>query len=123
MTGKPFIDALHAEILDPLGATDIRLARTRPEDRDPREPVYRDGGSAPNAMTEAGETVRAVDGSYVAESLDSHGGVIASAPHLIKVLDRYFINGEHASRETGGATSTSVRSPEPFQSCCSGPMG
>ena len=54
---------------------------------------YRDGGSAPNALTSTGETVRAPDGSYIAEALDSHGGLIGSAPHLVKVLDRYWIDG------------------------------
>ncbi len=93
-TGTTYIDALRKELLEPLGATDIKLARTRPEDRNPREPVYRDPGDAPNALTVAGETVRAPDGSYIAEALDSHGGVIASAPHLLKVMDTYWIDGE-----------------------------
>ena len=98
-TGMSYIDALKKELLDPLGATDIELARTRPEDRHPREPVYRDRGSAPNALTAAGEDVRAPDGSYIAEAHDSHGGVIGSAPHLLKVLDRYWIDG--AVRQPG----------------------
>jgi len=94
VTGRTYIDALHKEILEPLGATDIELASTRPEDRNPREPVYRDPGESPNALTAAGEPVRAADGSYIAEALDSHGGLIASAPHLLKVLDAYWINGD-----------------------------
>jgi CubicO group peptidase (beta-lactamase class C family) len=93
-TGMTYIEALRKEICQPLGATDIELARTRPEDRNSREPVYRDGGTSPNALTSTGETVRAADGSYIAEALDSHGGVIGSAPHLLKVLDAYWISGE-----------------------------
>ncbi|QDT52266.1 Esterase EstB [Caulifigura coniformis] len=93
VTGQTYVDALQKEILKPLGATDIELARSRPDDRNPREPVYRDPGESPNALTAAGESVRAADGSYIAEALDSHGGLIASAPHLLKVLDAYWIDG------------------------------
>jgi len=93
-TGTSYIDALRTEVLQPLGATDIELARTRPEDRHPREPVYRGAGEAPNPLTAAGEPVRQPDGAYVAEALDSHGGLIASAPDLLKVLAAYWIGGE-----------------------------
>jgi N-acyl-D-amino-acid deacylase len=98
-TGMTYIEALRKEICLPLGATDIELARSRVEDRNSREPVYRDGGTSPNALTSAGEIVRAADGSYIAEATDSHGGVIGSAPHLLRVLDAYWISGE--PREPG----------------------
>jgi N-acyl-D-amino-acid deacylase len=97
-TGLTYFEALHKEILDPLGAKDIELSRTRVEDRNPREPVYRDPGMAPNALTAAGEMVRSPDGSYIAEALDSHGGAIASASHLLKVLDAYWIGGQPRRR-------------------------
>lgn len=93
-TGATFIDALKQELLEPIGATDIELARSRPEDRNPREPVYRDRGRASSALTSTGEIVRAPDGGYVAEALDSHGGVVGSAPHLLKVLDAYWMDGD-----------------------------
>ncbi len=92
-TGRSYIEALREELLLPLGATDIELARSRPEDRNPREPVYRDAGSGPSVLSAARETVRAPDGVFISEALDSHGGVIASAPHLLKVLDAYWIDG------------------------------
>jgi CubicO group peptidase (beta-lactamase class C family) len=93
VTGQDYIDALRSIVLDPVDARDVKRARSRPEDRDPREPVYRDGAVVPSVVSPTAELVRVTDGGLNIEAMDAHGGVIASSPDLLKVLDRWWIDG------------------------------
>jgi N-acyl-D-amino-acid deacylase len=89
-----YIECLNQDVFRPLGIKDIRLGRTLLKARDPREPVYLDAGEAENVMDGSGTKVRWPDGGFLLEGMDAHGGLIATAPELIKVLDAYWLNGE-----------------------------
>jgi len=74
-SGRTYEKYLQEEILRPLGVDDIKLARSQPRERDPREVWY---------------PVKDV----VVEVTDSYGGLVASAPSLCKFLDAYWADGE-----------------------------
>ncbi len=73
-SGKPYFNYIRDEILKPIGITDIKLARDNPTNRDPEETYY--------------------PAQVLVEVMDSHGGLIATAPALCTFLDHYWINGE-----------------------------
>lgn len=93
-SGRPYGDYLEQEVFQPLGVTELRLGRSLVPDRDPREPVYRSAGEADNVVTGEPPRVRWPDGGFLLEAMDSHGGWIASAPHLAKVFEAYWISGQ-----------------------------
>ena len=72
--GKPYFNYVREEILQPIGITDIKLARDAPKNRDPEEAYY--------------------PADVLVEVMDSHGGLIASAPALCTFMDHSWINGE-----------------------------
>ena len=74
-SGQPYEKYIQEEIVRPLGVDDMKLARSLPRDRDPREVWY---------------PVKDV----VVEITDSYGGLVASAPSLCKFLDAYWADGE-----------------------------
>ncbi|MDB5296514.1 MAG: beta-lactamase [Phycisphaerales bacterium] len=75
--GGPYADVLKSRLADPLKIADLKPGRSKAADRDPREVGY---------------PIR--DGAYSVEVLDVPGGLVASAPALIKFLDAYWVNGE-----------------------------
>ncbi len=58
--GKPYFNYVRDEILQPIGITDIKLAHDAVKNRDPEEAYY--------------------PAEVLVEVMDSHGGLIASAP-------------------------------------------
>jgi CubicO group peptidase (beta-lactamase class C family) len=91
-------------LLKPLGVTSVALGRSLPEKRNPLEPFYADVGMATNAITGAGK-VDWPDGGFVLEMMDSHGGLIASAPDLARFLHAYWISGEPRKGGPGDAAA------------------
>jgi N-acyl-D-amino-acid deacylase len=84
VTGKPYFEYIRDDLFKPLGVTDIKLARNLPRARDPREVWY----PAQNLNVEV---------------MDSHGGLIASAPALCTFLDHYWCDGEpRRPKQRGG---------------------
>jgi CubicO group peptidase (beta-lactamase class C family) len=69
----------------------------------PNEPYYRDLAVGLNLQTGKGQ-VPFPDGGYLLEAMDSHGGLIASAPDLARFLDAYLIDGR--PRQGGVALSS-----------------
>jgi CubicO group peptidase (beta-lactamase class C family) len=93
-SGKRYIDYLHEAVTGPLGLTSIQLGRTLPKNRNPAEPVYIDTVMARNVMLPASKIdVPDPDGGFHLEAMDAHGGLIASAPDLVKLFDVYWMNG------------------------------
>lgn len=91
-TGLGYEEATRAEILTPLGIGSMRLGRTLKEQQAPGEVAYLDskkrGGESvfPN-----GGTVEQPYGAWCLESMDAHGGWIASAADLVRwalILDK-----------------------------------
>jgi CubicO group peptidase (beta-lactamase class C family) len=74
-TGRAFGSYVKDELFRPLGVEDVRPARHFADQRDAREVWY---------------PVRGVP----IETMDSFGGLIASAPALCKFLDVYWANGQ-----------------------------
>jgi N-acyl-D-amino-acid deacylase len=101
--GKSYTRYVREDLLGPLGVTTLELGRTLPKLRNPREPVYVDPEKGRNVMVPKGkERVPLPDGSFHLEAMDSHGGLIASAPDLIRFLDAYWQSGEPKKPGTGG---------------------
>jgi N-acyl-D-amino-acid deacylase len=93
-TGKSYIDSLHDAVTRPLGLKSIELGRTLPNLRNPKEPVYVDPGSGRNVMQpNSAKKVPSPNGTFHLEAMDAHGGLIASAPDLVRFLDAYWMDG------------------------------
>jgi CubicO group peptidase (beta-lactamase class C family) len=80
-SGETYEKYIVEHVFRPLGVDDVKLARSQPRERDPREVSY---------------PVKDV----VVEITDSYGGLVASAPSLCKFLDTYWANGD--PRQSGG---------------------
>jgi CubicO group peptidase (beta-lactamase class C family) len=74
-TGKSYGNYIKEDLFRPLGIEDIKPARHFADQRDQREVGY---------------PVRDVP----IETMDSFGGLVASAPSLCKFLDVYWVNGQ-----------------------------
>jgi CubicO group peptidase (beta-lactamase class C family) len=74
-TGKSYGTYIKEALMRPLGVDDVRPARHLADQRDPREVWY---------------PVKDVP----VETMDSFGGLLASAPALCKFLDVYWANGQ-----------------------------
>jgi CubicO group peptidase (beta-lactamase class C family) len=94
-SGKPYVRYVREDLLAPLGVKSVELGRSLPKDRNPREPVYLDPGSGRNVVEpESKVQVPAPDGTFYLEAMDSLGGLIASAPDLVRFLQAYWVDGE-----------------------------
>ncbi len=74
-SGMSYQKYLQQKLFDPFGIKDIQQGRDRPRDWNPREVDY------------------SLDSLRV-EVMDSHGGLIASAPELCKYMEHYWLNGD-----------------------------
>jgi CubicO group peptidase (beta-lactamase class C family) len=90
-TGKVYHEAVK-DFLAPLGITSVGLARTRPAQRDPREPFYYDPRIVPDVIRGSGR-VAYPDGGFHVEAQDANGGLILSAPDLLKFMNAYWLDG------------------------------
>jgi CubicO group peptidase (beta-lactamase class C family) len=94
VTGRTYVDYVRTELLAPLGITTINLGHTLLSERAPGEPRYTDPGLGPNVVQpDATESVAAPDGTFYLEAMDSHGGLIGSAPDLARFLHVYTLDG------------------------------
>ena len=85
-TGKSYEDAVRELVLAPLGIRRMRLGRTLREDRAPGEVEYlmRGPGEGTAVMGPVGKSVPWPYGAWCLETMDAHGGWIASAPDLVR---------------------------------------
>ena len=103
VTGKSYVTYIQEKILAPLGIKSVALGRTLPRQRNPREPIYVDPGEGRNVVEpQSKKPVPTPDGTFYLEAMDSHGGLIASAPDLVRFLNAYWISGQ--PRKGNGAT-------------------
>jgi CubicO group peptidase (beta-lactamase class C family)/formylglycine-generating enzyme required for sulfatase activity len=104
VSGRPYLDYIQKEVLEPAGAKNVYLGRTLPADRDPREPFYDDADAGPNVMApDSKEWVSAPDGTFYLEALDSHGGLVASAADMARFMAAYSLSGRPGDDKTVGA--------------------
>jgi N-acyl-D-amino-acid deacylase len=92
-SGKSYIRYVREDLLAPLGIKSIDLGRTLPKDRDPREPLYLDPALSRSVFDSAAQ-VPAPDGMFHLEAMDAHGGLIASAPDLVRFMHAYWLDGQ-----------------------------
>src|SRR5262249_16949934 len=94
VTGKSYLDYLRSDVLAPKGIRGITRGHSLPKLRSPKEPAYLDPGRGRNVFNlKAVENVPAPDGSFYLEAMDAHGGLIASARDVVRVLDQWWIDG------------------------------
>jgi CubicO group peptidase (beta-lactamase class C family) len=86
-TGLSYLQAARSELWEPLQLGDeFHLGRTRPSDRHPREVTYypTDDVTEPSVFADSlGQPVPPPDGAWCLETMDAHGGWVASAPALV----------------------------------------
>jgi CubicO group peptidase (beta-lactamase class C family) len=121
ISGMAYYDYLNSAILTPLGISDIKLGRNLLSNRLPNEVKYYDydtAGSAPS-IYDATKMVPAPYGGYDLEAMDSHGGLIASAPALLKLL--VAVDGFNTKPDILNASTiqlmTTPSSPNPNYAC------
>jgi N-acyl-D-amino-acid deacylase len=86
ITGLPYGDYVQQQVLAPAGITDMRLGRTRIEERFPGEVRYvnlPDQALVPSVFPGIGYVPNGYGGYYM-EALDAHGGWIATAEDQIR---------------------------------------
>jgi N-acyl-D-amino-acid deacylase len=86
VSGQTYGDYVRDQVLIPAGITDMRIGRTRLEDRAPREVRYYSPPGLirlPSVFWGEG-FVPAAYGSFYLETTDAHGGWIASAADLVR---------------------------------------
>ncbi|WP_397571466.1 serine hydrolase [Schlesneria sp. T3-172] len=94
VSGMKYVDYLREHVMLPLNAPTVRVASTLAEFREKDEPIYYDPGKAPSVFAaDRTERVPLPYGGFCIESMDSHGGLLASAPDLVKFLNQYWIDG------------------------------
>ena len=98
-SGKSYVQAAR-DLLEPHGITTLKLARTRPADRDPREPFYYDPRLMPDVIRGTG-SVAYPDGGIHFEAQDANGGLILSAPDLCRFMNAYWLDGTPRKDNSG----------------------
>lgn len=95
--GLTYTDAVQASLFSPLGVTRPALGRTRVSEKAPGEVRYHP--AAPSVRRSVMEPDRPwvprPHGSWNQENLDSHGGWIAAAPDLAKVLAAFDLGADN----------------------------
>lgn len=87
VAGEPYEDYVRRDVLAPLGITEMRIGHTLAEERFPGEVKYYDEDRRRGKAVVAGRVGEEVDlpyGTWFQESLDAHGGWIASAVDLVR---------------------------------------
>lgn len=84
-TGFDYAEAVRRLVLAPAGIEGMRLASSLPAHRLPDEPRYHDARRAPSAF-EPGVEVPLPDGAFAIEAMDAHGGWLATAEDLVRLV-------------------------------------
>jgi N-acyl-D-amino-acid deacylase len=87
VTGQKYEDYVRANLLGPIGITDMRIGHMQLKDRAENEVHYYDYLGAPlvqSVFPDVTSVVPAPYGDFYLEAMDSHGGWIASAVDLVR---------------------------------------
>jgi N-acyl-D-amino-acid deacylase len=85
VTGEAYEPYVQKHVLAPLGITRMQIGRSFLKDRLPGEVRYYDPGASPSVyQATLGQLVPSTYGAWHLETLDSHGGWVASAHDLAK---------------------------------------
>ncbi|MFK7925189.1 MAG: serine hydrolase [Bacteroidia bacterium] len=88
LTGKSYEEYIKTEILDPIGAYDMHIGRNLKADKMEREGEYIGNGYTAPSLYGTGSNVPWEYGGWNLEAMDAHGGWIASARDLVRLLVR-----------------------------------
>jgi CubicO group peptidase (beta-lactamase class C family) len=89
-SNKQFADYVKQNVLQPLDISDVYLARTLMSQRRLNEALAEDPGLVPTALDpNSNQLLPAAYGGFVLETMDSGGGLIASAPALAALVRHY----------------------------------
>jgi len=86
ITGMSYEDYVKTEIFEPIGICDMHLGKNLLEDKFEREAEYPPSGYQNLSVYGTGELLPSEYGSWNLEAYDAHGGWIATASDLIRVL-------------------------------------
>jgi CubicO group peptidase (beta-lactamase class C family) len=93
VTGVDYETAVRRWVLEPADIEDMRIAASLPAARQPDEPRYHDPRQM-RSVFHHDAVVALPDGGFAIEAMDAHGGWIASAQDLVRLV--------HAIEGTGG---------------------
>jgi CubicO group peptidase (beta-lactamase class C family) len=116
-SGQPYSEYVRDHVFLPAGITDVRLGRTRRDDRAPGEVVYyAPEGLGLDVSVFWGEGyVPLPYGTFYLEALDSHGGWIASAADLVRFT--MAVDGQRGTALLSpAAVKTMIDTPRPKES-------
>ena len=117
VSGQPYAEYVRDRVLTPAGVTDMRIGRTRLEDRAPGEVhYYAQPGPGRSESVFWGEGYDPIAyGSYYMEALDSHGGWIGSAADLVRFATA--VDGQRGpALLTPAALRAMIDTPRPAES-------
>ena len=86
VTGQPYESYVRERVLRPAGVTRMRIGRSLLAGRAPGEVRYYDGQVVPSVFPGTPARVPFAYGGFHLEAMDAHGGWLASAPDLLRVL-------------------------------------
>ena len=88
VSGKNYENYVQTELLNPLGISEMQLGQNLYENRAPNEVKYYDFPGAPlvDSVYGAGQRIPFPYGGFNIEAMDAHGGWIASASDLVRLL-------------------------------------
>lgn len=115
VTGECYEEHVRRDLLAPIGADAMRLGKTLPDGRMPEEVCYytRGDSTGPAVMgSDVGADVPSPYGAWCLESMDAHGGWVASAVDLLR-----FATAVEGSPESGLLTQESI------EAMCAPPSG
>lgn len=97
-SGTTYEEYIKEHVLKPAGVTDMRIAKSRLTERFPNEVMYFDGDDEPLVWSvldnEPGQVKWSYGGDFAIETMDAHGGWLATADDLAKVAAA--VNGTDA---------------------------
>jgi len=86
VTGQSYEDYVKSAVLGPLGICDMHIGRNLLADKRPREAEYQGNGYTAPSCYGTGENVPWEYGGWNLEAMDAHGGWIATARDLVRLL-------------------------------------
>jgi N-acyl-D-amino-acid deacylase len=87
LTGMSYEQYVRENVLAPMGIGELRIGQTLPEGQLPNEVVYKSPGNGPSVFPDVASPVPLPYGDWYIESMDSHGGWVATAIDYIKFLN------------------------------------
>jgi uncharacterized protein (TIGR03437 family) len=96
VTGMSYEQYVRENVLAPMGISEMRIGQTLPQGQLPNEVKYKSPGNANSVFPDVASPVPSPYGGWYMESMDSHGGWVASAIDYAKFLNA--IEGRRGTR-------------------------